>query len=68
MKSCDSCLNTRLIISENGLHPICTLSSKAARNCIMNNYSKFVTVQEWDVVPVEPILGPLILKEMEELK
>ena len=65
---CNKCINTRLIVSENGIHPICTLSPKAAKNCIMNNYSKLITIDEWDAVPIEPILGSLIRKEMEELK
>lgn len=65
---CSKCVSTRLIISENGLHPVCALSPKAAKNCIMNNYSKFVTIDEWDPKPVESILEPLIRKDLEELK
>ena len=65
---CDRCLHTRLIVSENGIHPICTLSAKAAKNCLMNNYSELLTLDEWDAVPIEPILEPLIRKEMEDTK
>lgn len=65
---CDKCLHTRLIISENGLHPICTLSPKAAMKCIFNNYDRFLTINEWDARPIEPILESLIRKELEETK
>lgn len=43
---CDICLRSRLIISENGYHSICCLSSKQAVNCIMNNYNKYITLPE----------------------
>lgn len=65
---CDKCIHTRLIMSENGLHPVCTLSPKSARKCIFNNYDCFVTIDEWDARPVEPILEPLIRKELEDTK
>lgn len=31
---CDTCLNSRVIISENGYHSICCLSQKKAVDCI----------------------------------
>lgn len=65
---CNKCIHTRLIISENGLHPVCALSPKAAKNCIMSNYTKFVTIHEWDARPIEPILKPLIRKDLEDTK
>ena len=69
MKACDRCIHTRLILSENGYHSICTLSAKAAANCLKNTRDHFVTLHEWDETKrLEPILGPLISKEMEELK
>lgn len=35
-KTCNNCLNSRLIISENGPHPICCLSNKKALECIVD--------------------------------
>ena len=31
---CDSCLNSRIVVSENGLHSICCLSEKKAVDCM----------------------------------
>lgn len=41
---CDQCLNSRLIISENGIHYICTLSSKKSYDCLFDkiDYSEIV--------------------------
>ena len=36
MSKCDLCINSRAIISENGLHYICCLSEKKAMECILN--------------------------------
>lgn len=44
MSKCDLCINSRLIISENGYHPICCLSEKEATECILNDYSRFFGV------------------------
>ena len=33
---CDKCLNSRGVISENGLHRVCCLSEKDAMDCLMN--------------------------------
>lgn len=68
MFECASCIHTRLIVSENGIHPICTLSPKAATKCITNGYTELITLDEWDAVPIEPILEPLIRKELEDSK
>ena len=32
---CDSCLNARRIVSENGFHPICCLPDKEVRECLI---------------------------------
>lgn len=37
---CKECLNSRLILSENGWHAICTLSQENARDCLVHG-SKF---------------------------
>lgn len=36
MMDCQSCRNARLIVSENGYHLICTLSTEKAGKCIKN--------------------------------
>lgn len=44
LTKCDSCLNSRVVISENGLRSICCLSEKKAVACITNeedNYKGF---------------------------
>lgn len=41
---CDTCINARAILSENGWHRVCNLSSKSASRCITgekNQYTKF---------------------------
>ena len=41
---CDTCINARAILSENGWHRVCNLSSKSALRCITgekNQYTKF---------------------------
>lgn len=35
MVNCDSCLNSRPIISENGYHSVCCLSEKKATECLL---------------------------------
>lgn len=42
MRNCKECLNSRLVVSENGYHPICTLSDDDVYDCLSNNRSKFV--------------------------
>ena len=47
---CDNCLNSRRIISENGLHSICCLSEKKAIECLMkkkdHKISPIITLEE----------------------
>ena len=33
--NCDKCLNSRPIVSENGMHYICALSAKKAKKCLL---------------------------------
>ena len=44
MTKCEQCLRSRMIISENGTHPICCLSQKKAMDCLTGTKSYFVTV------------------------
>lgn len=39
---CETCLNSRTGISENGYHCVCTLSAKKAADCITNDYKHYV--------------------------
>lgn len=41
---CDTCINSRTIVSENGYHSICTLSSKAAINCMTGKTDSYYTI------------------------
>lgn len=38
---CERCMNSRPIISENGFHPICTLSQKKASMCFVGIENHF---------------------------
>lgn len=38
---CKECLNARLIITENGYKPICTLSARKAKYCLFNDKCYF---------------------------
>ena len=40
-KDCKECLNSRLIVSENGYKAICTLSARKAKYCLFNNKCNF---------------------------
>ena len=42
IKKCDSCLNSRLVVSENGLHSVCCLSEKNAVDCMLGEKDKYV--------------------------
>lgn len=46
MKDCEKCLHSRLIVSENGYHSVCALSSKKAMNCMKGKKSHFVTLKK----------------------
>ena len=37
---CVNCINARTIISENGRHPLCSLTEKEAMECLMNKKDK----------------------------
>lgn len=39
---CDCCLNSRLVVSENGLYSTCCLSDKKALDCLMNKKDSFI--------------------------
>ena len=39
---CDTCLNSRPIVSENGIHFNCCLSSKAAMKCMTGEKDGYV--------------------------
>lgn len=38
---CDKCLHSRAIVSENGIHCVCTLSSKTATKCLTGENDRF---------------------------
>lgn len=39
---CETCINSRTIISENGTHAICTFSSKTAMQCMTGRQDRYV--------------------------
>lgn len=41
---CDNCLNARRIISENGLHSVCSLSDRVAMNCLVGKKDQRIIV------------------------
>lgn len=43
-KRCRSCLNSRTIVSENGCHPVCTLSVKKATMCLTEAKDMYVPI------------------------
>ena len=45
IKKCDSCLNSRIVVSENGLHSICCLSEKKAVDCMLGEKDNYVGIQ-----------------------
>ena len=42
---CDTCLNSRPIVSENGTHNCCCLSSRKAVECIAGQKDHYKTVK-----------------------
>lgn len=42
---CDTCINARAILSENGWHHVCNLSSKSASRCIIGEKSQYIKRQ-----------------------
>ena len=56
MVNCDSCLHSRLILSENGYHNTCSLSDKKTTECLITGkyfilypFVKFFEVEENDL-------------------
>ena len=41
MRKCDTCLNSRPIISENGIHYVCTLSESKLFNCLIGRTDEY---------------------------
>ena len=46
---CDNCLNSRRIISENGMHSICCLSEKLAVDCIIGKKDQRIPVMNTQI-------------------
>lgn len=46
LTKCDSCLNSRIVVSENGLHSICCLSEKKAIACMFGEKDSFVSIPQ----------------------
>ena len=42
MKECEDCINSRLVVSENGYHAICTLPEKDMTDCMYNDKMQFI--------------------------
>lgn len=40
--NCETCLNSRPVISENGFHRVCCLSDRASYNCIIGKKDRYV--------------------------
>ena len=55
MSKCDTCFNTRTIISENGTHKACCLSEEQAIDCMMNKKDSYIK-------------NPMIKEEIENVK
>ena len=41
---CDNCINSRSVISENGIHRVCCLSEKDAVNCLIGKKDLKITL------------------------
>ena len=39
---CETCLNSRSIISENGFHPICCLHWRLAKECVLGERDHYI--------------------------
>lgn len=44
MNKCENCLNSRIIISENGYKSICALSDKYACECILGYFDYYAAI------------------------
>lgn len=54
---CDYCMNSRPIVSENGIHYACCLSSKAAMSCIVGDKDLFIE---------RPCISKVFIEEKEQ--
>lgn len=43
---CDTCLNSRTVISENGPHKICCLTEKETISCLIGKEDWFVELED----------------------
>lgn len=57
MDKCKECFNRRMVISENGYHFICSLSSIASHNCIFGKKDHFIQRPKSKVV--QQIIGEI---------
>ena len=48
LNKCENCLNSRTIISENGMHKICCLPDSEATDCITDLVDKRVEIKRSD--------------------
>ena len=39
---CDTCLNSRPVVSENGIYYVCCLSSRAAVQCVTGKKDRYI--------------------------
>lgn len=46
MGKCDICVMSRVVVSENGYHSLCTLSAKAARDCLLGKRDRCLPVHD----------------------
>ena len=42
IKKCENCLNSRPIVSENGIHYLCSYSVKTAARCLMGKKDRYI--------------------------
>lgn len=42
MSKCDTCLFSRAVISENGIHWVCCLTSKKATDCMIGVKDRYI--------------------------
>ena len=54
---CDYCMNSRPIVSENGTHYACCLSSKVAMKCIAGDKDSFIE---------RPCISKIFIKEQKK--
>ena len=46
MSKCEECLNSRLVVSENGYHMVCCLPEDKATDCMIGKVNHFVYLNE----------------------